>query len=404
MTCPKCSTGNPEVAFFCHRCGSSLKGSASGRAGTYAVQSSEGVNQFALISTIMPHTNRETADNYRWAMIVSAVLIVAATAFGLLPVAVAAAAFLIPLAYLVYIYDVNLWEDAPAPVVIGLFFVTGGLSVLVSLVFYRWVFDDQFASFGPGSARGGIESLSIPALLIFAVLLPVVAELVKNLPGALLARMPQFDDMIDGLTFGVAAGTAYAAFETLVVFSSIFTDGEFRTENGLATWMVVIVNLMVVKSLVYGTATGIAVAAFSGKGEGYDGFTAYYVKNLAFAMGANVLYWLGVRFAAYLPYGQALGLIWGFVVLAVLVIRIRVMLQAALLEAAIEDAAKEGHSKRDTFVETFCPECENMLLVGAQFCIACGSSVRSTSHQARRHMHPAEAVPQASETTEGGVA
>ena len=402
MTCPKCSTGNPEVAFFCHRCGSSLKGSASARAGSYAVQSSEGVNQFALISTIMPHTNRETADNYRWAMILSAVLIVAATAFGLLPIAVAAAAFLIPLAYLVYIYDVNLWEDAPAPVVVGLFFVTGGLSVLVSLFFYRWVFDDQFASFGPGASRGGIESLSIPARLIFAVLLPVVAELVKNLPGALLARLPQFDDMIDGLTFGVAAGTAYAAFETLVVFSSVFTDGELRTESGLATWMVVVVNLMVVKSLIYGTATGIAVAAFSGKGEGYDGFTPYYVKNLAFAMGANILYWLGVRLAAYLPFGQTIGLIWGFVVLAVLVIRIRVMLHAALLEAAIEDAAKEGHSSRETFVETFCPECENMLLVGAQFCIACGTSVRSVSRQARKHMHSA---PEAmSETPEGGMA
>jgi hypothetical protein len=387
VTCPTCTTDNPEVAFFCHKCGTSLKGSASTRAGSYAVQSSEGVNQFALISTIMPATNRETADNYRWAMIVSAVLIIGATALGLLPIAVAAAAFLIPVSYLVYIYDVNLWEDAPAPVVVGLFLVTGGLAVLVSMFFYRWVFETQFMEIVGGSARGGVDTLSIPALLIFAVLLPLVAEVVKNLPGVVLARMPQFDDMIDGLTFGVAAGTAYAAFETIVVFSSVFTSGDFRTETGLSTWIVVVVNLMVVKSLIYGTATGIAVAAFSGKGEGYDGFTPYYVKNFAFAAGVNVLYWLGVRLAAYLPFGQTVGLLWGFVILGVLVVRIRVMMQAALLEAAIEDAAKAGTSKRDSFVETFCPECENMLLVGAQFCIACGTSVRSTSHQARKHMN-----------------
>ena len=384
MTCPTCSSENPEVASFCHKCGASLRGSSSGRSGSYAVQSSEGVNQFALISTIMPATSRETADNYRWAMIVSAVLIIGATALGLLPIAVAAAAFLIPVSYLVYIYDVNLWEDAPAPVVFGLFVVTGALAILVSLFFFRWVFDNQFLSFVTSSARGGIGTLSIPALLIFAVLLPVVAEVVKNLPGVLLARLPQFDDMIDGLTFGVAAGTAYAAFETLVVFSSVFTSSDFRTTQGLASWIVVIVNLMVVKSLIYGTATGIAVAAFSGKGEGYDGFTGYYAKNFAFAVGANVLYWVGVRMAAYLPFGQALGLLWGFLILGVLVIRIRVMLQAALLEAAIEDAAKSGVSNRDSFVETFCPECENMLLVGSQFCVACGTSMRSTSHQARR--------------------
>ena len=121
MPCPTCATENPEVALFCYRCGTSLRGSASTRTGSYAVQSSEGVNQFALISTIMPHTNRETADNYRWAMIFSAVLIIGATALGLLPIAIASAAFLIPIVYLVYIYDVNLLEDAPVLVVAGLF-------------------------------------------------------------------------------------------------------------------------------------------------------------------------------------------------------------------------------------------------------------------------------------------
>ena len=112
-----------------------------------------------------------------------------------------------------------------------------------------------------------------------------------------------------------------------------------------------------------------------------------------FAVVMNVLYWLGVRLAAYLPYGQVLGLTWGLLILGVLVIRIRVMLQAALLEAAVEAAAKSDVSKRDTFVETFCPECENMLLVGSQFCVVCGTSVRSTSRQARRAM---------SESAEGG--
>ncbi len=387
MPCPTCSTDSPEVALYCYRCGTSLRGGASTRSGSYAVQSSEGVNQFALISTIMPHTNRETADNYRWAMIISAVLIVAATGLGLLPIAIAAAAFLIPVAYLVYIYDVNMWEDAPVPVVAGLFLGTGVLAILVSLFFFRWVFDDEFASFAAGS-RVGISALSFPALLIFAVLLPVVAEVVKNAGGVILASRPQFDDMIDGLTFGIAAGTAYAAFETLVLYSSVFTSPDFRTTDGLASWAVVVVNLMVVKSLIYGTATGIAVAAFSGKGEGYDGFTPAYFMNFGLAVAANVGYWLGVRLLSYVPFGQALGLLWGFVILAVLVIRIRTTMQAALLEAAVEDAVRTDGlaSKRATVSDTFCPECENLLLVGSHFCMVCGTSVRSTSHQARRAM------------------
>ena len=122
----------------------------------------------------------------------------------------------------------------------------------------------------------------------------------------LLAARDAFDDMIDGLTFGVAAGTAYAAFETVIVYSSVFTAQDFRTEQGIGSWLVVVLNVMVIKSLIYGTATGIAVAAFSGKGEGYDGFTAFYLKNFAFAAGMNVLYWLGVRLLSYLPFGQML--------------------------------------------------------------------------------------------------
>src|SRR3954454_8354461 len=391
VACPTCSSTNPEVASYCYRCGTSLRaaGGDAKRSASYAVQSAEGVTQFALISTVMPHTSRRSADNYNWAMIISGVLILVATALGLLPIVIAAAAFLVPLAYLVYIDDVNLWEEAPTAVVVGLFVATGALAVLVSLFFFNWVFDGQWASFVGGTrARGGIASMSFQALLIFAVLLPVVAEVAKNVFAVLLASRPQFDDMIDGLTFGVAAGTSYAAFETCVVYSSVFTAQDFRTTSGMSTWLVVVANVMVVKSLIYGTATGIAVASFSGKGEGYDGFTPAYFTNFGLAAGANVLYWVGVRLMAYLPYGNSLGLVWGFVVLAVLVVKVRMMLQVALLEAAVEAAAVGDGSedRRSTFVETFCPECENVLLANASFCIVCGTSVRSSSRQARLAM------------------
>lgn len=394
MKCPTCSSDNPEVAIYCHRCGTSIRaGAAGGKAGAsrssnYAVSSSEGVTQLALVSTIMPHTSRRSADNYRWAMVLSGVLILAATALGLLPIAIAAAAFLVPLTYLIYIYDVNLWEDAPAAVVVGLFLATGALATLVSLVFFRWVFDDQFTAFA-GSGRGdsGIGGLDFGALLIFAVLLPVIAEICKNVFSVLLASRPAFDDMIDGLTFGVAAGTAYAAFETLVSYWPVFTAEEFRTEDGIASWLVVVLNIMVVKSLIYGTATGIAVAYFSGRGDGYDGFKPNYFAGFGLAVLANVAYWVGVKLLAHLPFGNGLGLLWGLLILGALLIKIRMMLQAALLEAAVEGAARGSSTRRlVTGGTSHCPECETMLLPDSAFCIICGTSVRASSHQARRTM------------------
>jgi hypothetical protein len=383
VPCSTCAADNPEVAAYCHRCGSSLRG--AGRGSAYAIQGGEAVGQFALISTVMPHTSRQTADSYRWALIASSVLILGATFLAMLPIAVAAAAFLVPMTYLVYVYDVNLWEDTPVRFVVVAFVVTGALAVVVSLFFFRWVFADDFTGLLLSVNRGGIGAMPIGALLLFAVVLPLVAEVVKNLAGIVLARMPQFDDMVDGLTFGIASGTAYAAFETLILFSAVFTSPQFRTTEGLASWIAVVVNLMIVKSLIYGTATGISVATFSGRGQGYDGFTGRYVGAFALAAGANVAYWLGVRLLAYVPWGQALGVLWGFVILAALVIRLRVVMHQALLEAAVEDAA-DGADLRSTNVESFCPECEHALLAGSQFCIVCGTSVRSTSHQNRSHL------------------
>lgn len=387
VACPRCGSDNPGVASFCYRCGQALRHadrSRSGRGGSYAVQPSEGVAQLALISTIMPHSTRRVADNYRWALLLGGGLVVLLTLLGLISAAILAAAFLVPATYLLYIYDVNLWEDTPAPAVAVLFLFTGVLSFVVSLLLFHVLFKNQFlrllAASGPG---GGFGDLPIGSLLVFAVALPLVAEVAKNAGPVILARRPAFDDMIDGFTFGVASGTAYAAFETVVAFGAVFAGPVVQTGSTL-TWLVVILNLMVVKSLVYGSATGIAVAAFSGRGEGYDGFTPSYAAHLALAVGANVAYWLGVRLLAYAPFGQALGLVWGLVVASVLLLRVRFMLQAALLEAAVEAAADERRPVAATTDGGFCPECEFALLPDSLFCIACGASVRATSTAGRR--------------------
>jgi hypothetical protein len=395
MQCPECHTDNPEVAQYCARCGNALHRAGNAkqsRSGNYAVQSGEGVGQLALISTIMPHTNRRKADNYRWALMVTGALVLFFTLIGSLSAAVLAAAFVVPVTYIVYIYDVNLWEETPLPVIAILFIVTGILSLVVSLLFFRWLFDSEFGTLLVARDLSGIP---IKALLIFAVLLPIVAEIVKNAGAIWLARNPLFDDQIDALTFGIAAGTAYAAFETVVAFAPVFSAGG-RVTTGLVGWLVVILNLMIVKSLIYGTATGLALSAFSGRGEGYDGFQPKYYKNFGIAVGANVAYWLGVRLLAQAPFGHALGLLWGFAVAALLILKIRAELQSALLEAAVEDAAQSRRSKAAVTGGGFCPECEVALLPDAVFCIACGSSVRATSGAARRHIRE--------ETTTGGAA
>ncbi len=392
MECFRCHTLNPDVARYCFRCGGPVQGADPVRGRAFAVQSTETVTQFAPISTVMPHTNHETADAYRWGLLVSAGVISALTVVGFVSWAIVAAALLMPLAYVVYLYDVNPWEDAPLSPVVMMFIVTAVASVVVSLVFFRWVFDDQFARLSAGGGvRGGTSSISVGSFLVFAVVLPIVALIVMNIGPIVLARRPAFDDMIDGLTLGVAAGTAYAMAETIVAFWPAIASGG-RVTQGVATWLVVILNLMVVKALIYGTSAGITVATFSGRGAGYDGFTPAFFANLAFVAAVDVAYWVGVRLLSYVQFGQALGLLWGVVMLGILVIRARIFLHTALLEAAVEDAARGARAKGAVAESGFCPECELPLLPDAAFCIVCGQSVRATSGAIRHALRePGEA-------------
>src|SRR4051794_27522498 len=141
MQCPRCKSDNPEVAQFCFKCGTALlmrDASASGRDHSFAVRPAELVSQFALISTIMPHTNRQNADHYRWSLIITAAAVIVFNLAGILPAAILAGAFLVPVAYLVYMYDAEVWQDSTMSVVLTLFVATGLAAALVSIVFFRW--------------------------------------------------------------------------------------------------------------------------------------------------------------------------------------------------------------------------------------------------------------------------
>ena len=71
------------------------------------------------------------------------------------------------------------------------------------------------------TARSGVRWSS---LLVLVLLVPIVGEVLKEVGPLVLASRPPFDDMIDGLTFGVAAGAAFAAAETIVVNRGLFSS------------------------------------------------------------------------------------------------------------------------------------------------------------------------------------
>ena len=384
MTCPLCSTVLPEGTQYCHVCGQERAlGTATRR--SYAVKPDEAVRSFRVVSTIMPTGAAERPRTYQIALAIALVAAVGAALLGWMPMALMLAAFAIPIVYIVYLYDVNLWEDAPIPVTALAFLLTGGLAGLFT---WFWSRLDALAATDLGFDGGG-RSFTVGGLLIMVLLVPIVGEVIRQIGPVILASRPQFDDLMDGLTFGIVSGVAYSTADTLVRHWALVEGGLNAPGVGADTWVSLLVLEGFVKPLVIGTATGLACAEFSGLGRGYDGFTSRYLFAVLEAIVWNALYFGGVYvFGLVGPgwLGVLLTLVWGVLLLGGLVLRVRTVLQTGLLEAALESAAR-FHAEQGVGVDgdlQFCPACEMPLLAGAAFCGACGAALDAT---ARGHHH-----------------
>ncbi len=373
MDCPRCQSAVPDVAHFCHRCGQDLVPGAEKASRRFALAPNEPVASFALISSIMPREAGRHPQTYRTALTITLVAALLAAVLGWMPIAVLIAAFAIPVVYITYLYDVNLWEDAPVLVTGLAFLLTGLLAALFSWLSIGWM------PFNP--TIGGSDGTPAPTptllgFLIAGVAVPVVGELIRQIGPLVLASRPAFDDLMDGLTFGVVSGVAYASFDTLVRHWDLLTTVVVGGQPAQLASLVFLEGF--IKPLVMGTATGLAVAEFSGLGKGYDGFSGRYFAALLMAMAANVLFSGGVYLLGFVgtpSLSLVLQVVWGLVVLGLLILRVRTVLQTALLEGALESASRaEDPDQGDEM--GFCARCEMPLLPNSAFCSACGQSVR----------------------------
>jgi hypothetical protein len=385
----------PAGARFHPATGAELGGPAGARRKGYALQPGEPVASFNIVTSLMPLASGSSPQTYRWALGLGILIPVIAGALGFLAFAFVAAALVVPATYVVYMYDVNQWEDQPIGVVLGTIAAAAALGVGFTFLWHAGLLGNDLSPVDfEGNGSGGIRWSS---LLVLVLLVPVVGELLKQVGPILLARMPAFDDMIDGLTFGVVAGASFAAAETIVVNRGLFSTFGHIDDANSGFWVSLILSAAVVKPIVYGAATGIAVASFSGLGAGYDGFKPAYVRGLAEALAANILFQGGLFVAARLEgtTGAVVGLVWGALIAVVLVVRLRYQLHYAVLEAALE-AATAGAALKDTARGTaYCPSCDMPLLDGANFCVACGTSVRAGSKvtRARNRIEDSATLP-----------
>jgi hypothetical protein len=325
----------------------------------------------------MPHTDRQWADRYRWALAGGSLVVMVLALTGFLGAAVAAGAVLLPAVYFLYLLESRVWQSAAGPVVLGVIALPAVLAVLVQSVTSLSSWGRELSGVIISMQTLSPGAVPLAPMLGLAVFTSAAVVLATNAGPVLLARRPMFDDLLDGFTFGVAAGFTYAAVETAIAFREVFL-GPALQSTGPLPWGPVLVQAFLIKPVIYALTAGVAISAFSGKGEGYDGFRPAYVGAVAIAMATIALYWLGLHALQSWPSGPALALIWGLVVSATVVLRARRVLQDGLLEKAIQAVRAGRRSRAGPRTPVDCQECEMPLLPASAFCAACGVSLRAT--------------------------
>ena len=109
----------PAGARFDPVTGAELGAGGGERQQSFALQPGEPVASFNLVSSLMPLASGSAPQTYRWALGLGILIPVVAGALGFLAFAFVAAALVVPAVYVVYMYDVNQWEDQPLGVVLG---------------------------------------------------------------------------------------------------------------------------------------------------------------------------------------------------------------------------------------------------------------------------------------------
>lgn len=349
VTCDHCGRRVPE-AVFCTSCGAHQ--GTTGQSGDprlrhqhYAAHPGEHVGQPALFSTIFPHLGHSRIHEFRYAFLAALAVLILLVGTGLVVAALVGAIFLVPVLYLVYLYEAQVYRDEPATV---LGFTLGGGLVLgfaVSIVADKVL-------------QGTSKGMSVSQVVGLTVLLPIVQVIAMAAPALLLRGRPGFAESIDGFAFGVASGLGFSVAEGLVRFSSVFTSQGLQTDS--ANWIAPLIGVAVLIPLLHGSASGVAAASLW-RGDRAGRARALGLAGVGVAVVLSILFYLIGQLLQ--NNGVAALVVLAFQVLPVgaLLVYARYLMHHALLE----EAAAMG------FRPAVCPHCHRHV-VAAGFCPNCG--------------------------------
>ncbi len=330
---------------FCTRCGAHREG-GSLRLAQFALRPGEHVASPNVLSTLLPHLAHERLHAFRWGLLAGLVVVAILAATGLVVAAIWVAALLVPVLYILYLREADVYADTPLLVLAATVVAGGAVGAAVTAA---------GNALGSGLGAGGVVLLGVG--------IAIVAELLKP-AGPLLLLRRRFPSTVDGLVLGVAAGLGYAFAQTLINLAGTF--GHVGDRVAPSGWTFTLFSVGLLIPLLHGSCSGLVAASLWRPRGGRDaalraaGLPLAIIADIGFTVGSELLD--DARLSAFFV------LLWQAVVVAAVLVAVRMLLHAAVLDEGTALGLREVRChvcRRTAEAAAFCPHCGASLARGA---------------------------------------
>jgi RsiW-degrading membrane proteinase PrsW (M82 family) len=347
-------------------CGAHLESSiprAAQRPHAFAANPDEHVLHLSPVSTLFPHLPHRRSAPFRLALLVVAAVLIILGYERLTGPSIAVAALAVPLLYLLYLYEVEVYEDEPEIVI--------GATVVVGIILgFLWAHFTSNTVTQTVLLNAAPQGAPTGRIILTGVIFPLAAQALMLAGPLIVYATREYDEALDGFTFGAACALGFVLASTLVQLwpelSNGLTSVAPATQNALR-----VIQRGLLTPFIDASTTGLIAGAL---------WLWRRPQRILAAYGWTTTLWLQILIAAAVQIGLGLVSIyvtsqtWStlifFLVAVVLLLWVRVAMHHFLLAEAADAGTEPGPLMP-------CSHC-HYVVPRMAFCPHCGVATRST--------------------------
>ncbi len=361
VTCPYCGSVVP-AGEFCGHCGAHLTTANTRRTNAYTAAPTERVAHLSIISTLFPHLPHRRGGSFRVALVAGGAVVVLLAGLHLFAPATVAAVCVLPVLYLMYLYEVEIYEDEPW-LVIGATMLTGAV---LGLLFTNLV--------GGALSQLVITGDRETGFVLAGVAIPIVGQgLMLAGPLFLYFVRGRFREPLDGLTFGAASALGFTLASSLTTLWPLLA-GPLVASGAPLDWAVRLTRVGLLVALINACTTAVVAAALW--------LHRFDRRRVDRPWPTSLLATVSIAFGVQIALGM-LAFVIDNLLVEVAVFAVAAVALLLYLRLVIHDALLVEGAEHEIGPESPCPECHRMVPTMA-FCPSCGAARAAAPKQARQ--------------------